>query len=74
MGQLKIDQARVSADIAKELVRICPFGAISDKSFILDVIGLLKNSTAEDGSKVYRIDPAGNCWSYRVVVLTKDNL
>lgn len=29
MGQLKIDQARVSADIAKELIRICPFGAIS---------------------------------------------
>ena len=29
MGQLKIDQARVSADVAKELIRICPFGAIS---------------------------------------------
>ena len=29
MGQLKINQARVDANIAKELIRICPFGAIS---------------------------------------------
>ena len=36
--------------------------------------GLTFSIDEEDGSKVYRIDPAGNCWSYRVVVLTKDNL
>ena len=36
----------------------CPFGAILDKSYILDVIDLLKNSTAneaENGSKVYAV-------------------
>ena len=33
----------------------CPFGAISDKSFILDVIELLKNSTAGNESKVYAV-------------------
>ena len=36
----------------------CPFGALLDKSYILDVIDLLKNSTAneaENGSKVYAV-------------------
>lgn len=33
----------------------CPFGAIMDKSFILDVIGLLKNSCSNENYKVYAI-------------------
>ena len=33
----------------------CPFGAITDKSFILKVIDILKNSGTGDGYKVYAI-------------------
>ncbi len=33
----------------------CPFGAIMDKSYILDVIGLLKNSCGNENYKVYAI-------------------
>ena len=39
----------------------CPFGAISDKSFILDVIELLKNSTAGNESKVYAVVAPFSC-------------
>jgi iron only hydrogenase large subunit-like protein len=33
----------------------CPFGAISDKSFILDAIDILKKSKNEDGSRNYKV-------------------
>ncbi len=33
----------------------CPFGAIMDKSFVTDVIGLLKESRKQDAFKVYAV-------------------
>jgi [FeFe] hydrogenase (group B1/B3) len=33
----------------------CPFGAIMDKSFITDVIRLLRESTIENGSRIYAV-------------------
>ncbi|MBQ8836315.1 MAG: FAD-binding protein [Clostridia bacterium] len=42
MGQLKINQGLVNADNAKELVKICPFGAISYDGAKLDVSSACK--------------------------------
>ena len=33
----------------------CPFGAITDKSFILDVIDMIKNSEGNSKYKVYAV-------------------